>query len=111
MRKNFIKYLVVIVALACLLTQCDLFKQGGTIVITNNYNGINYVTVVEATKAVQELASFAQGKGKLLDKKGASYSFDFDKDGFYAVIWLLPTPNFKAVAYLSGGSTVRDTAP
>ena len=106
--KNFIKLFAVVLVAAFFCVSC--LEKGGTIMVTNNYNGDNFVLVIKG-----ELTSLPdidlQRNGTLIGKNQTK-SFNFDDDGAYTVAYFFPSPGFKMPpVILLAGNTVKVTVP
>jgi len=110
MRKQYL-LLVIVMALACLLTSCDLFPKGGTIEVTNEAEGVlgsgNLVIIVKGLEFAQALDDLKNGDGTQI-AKGATEEFHYDDIGVYTVVALFPTGFTKTVT-LTLGSTEKVT--
>ena len=99
--KNIIKLFVVVLAVAFVFISCE---KGGTIEVTNGYDGPNLVVIVKGADLVGALQDLGNGKGTVMDKKGATKKFTYDEDGIYTVVASFPAGFSKPVTLLLGNT-------
>jgi len=113
--KNFVKLFVVMLVAAILLGSCDLLQKGGTIIVKNDLDKANKVSIVKIDNItdlknpkIKEAIDNLSSRGTEI-KSGDQQKFTFDEDGVYVVAALLPKSGFAPPITLTAGITLTVT--